>query len=68
MKVFTDIREKKSPGDIVVDSGKIKRIRYEIRKDKKNQFHAHIDGDYLDKFRSQKDAKKAIDMAIKELA
>ena len=68
MKSFTDIREKISKGDTVVDSGKIKRIKYEIRKDKKNQFLAYIDGDYLDKFRSQKDAKKAIDMAIKELA
>lgn len=68
MKTFADIREKKSSGDTVVDSGKIKRINYEIRKDKRGQFHAHVDGDYLDKFRSQKDAKKAIDMTIKELA
>lgn len=68
MKTFADIREKKQSEDQVVDSGKIKRIKYEIRKDKKGVFHAHIDGDYLDKFRSQKDAKKAIDMAIKELA
>lgn len=67
MKYFSDIREKKSPKDVVVDSGKIKRIAYEIRKDSKNQFHAYIDKDYLDKFRSEKDAKKAINFAIKEL-
>ena len=68
MKYFADIREKKQSTDQVVDSGKIKRIKYEIRKDKRGMFHAHVDGDYLDKFRSQKDAKKAIDMTIKELA
>ena len=68
MKTFADIREKKSSTDQVVDSGKIKRIKYEVRKDKKNLFHAWIDGDYLDKFRSKNDAKKAINMAIKELA
>ena len=48
------------------DKGKIKRIKYEIRFDGK-LYHAHIDGDYLDKFRKQQDAKKAIQLAIKEL-
>ena len=67
MKTFVDIREKKSSSDVVVDSGKIKRVKYEIRKDKKNLFHAWIDGDYLDKFRSKNDAKRAINMAMKEL-
>lgn len=68
MKTFVDIREKKLSTDQVVDSGRTKRIKYEVRKDKKNLFHAWIDGDYLDKFRSKNDAKKAINMAIKELA
>ena len=68
MKTFTQIREKKSSSDEVVDSGRIKRIKYEIRKDNLNLFHAHIDGDYLDKFRSERDAKKAIQLAIKELS
>ena len=68
MKTFTQIREKKSSSDEVVDSGRIKRIKYEIRKDNHNLFHAHIDGDYLDKFRSERDAKKAIQLAIKELS
>ena len=67
MKTFLDIREKKLASDKIVDKGKIKRIKYEIRFDGK-VYHAHIDGDYLDKFRSQKDAKKAIQLAIKELA
>ena len=30
-------------------------------------YHAYIDGDYLDKFRNERDAKKSIDTAIKEL-
>ena len=68
MKTFANIREKKMSTDQVVDSGRVKRIKYEVRKDKKNLFHAWIDGDYLDKFRSKGDAKKAINMAIKELA
>ena len=67
MKSFAQIREKKASSDEVVDSGRIKRIKYEIRKDKRNIFHAHIDGDYLDKFRNVRDAKKSIDTAIKEL-
>ena len=67
MKSFAQIREKKASSDEVVDSGRIKRIKYEIRKDKRKLFHAHIDGDYLDKFRSERDAKKAIELAIKEL-
>jgi hypothetical protein len=67
MKTFLDIREKKLSSDKVVDKGKMKRISYEIRFDGK-EYHAYIDGDYLDKFRKQPDAKKAIQLAIKELA
>ena len=49
-----------------VDSGRTKRIKWEISKDSRG-YHAYIDGDYLDKFRNARDAKKSIDTAIKEL-
>lgn len=66
MKTFTQLREKKQATGKVVDSGKIKRVKYEVRQDG-SKYHAIIDGDYLDKFRSKNDAKKAIQLAIKEL-
>lgn len=66
MKTFTQLREKKRASDKIVDKGKIKRVGYEVRQ-AGSQFHAYVDGDYLDKFRSKNDAKKAIQLAIKEL-
>lgn len=66
MKTFAQLREKKLSSDKVVDKGKIKRINYEVRQAGR-VFHAYVDGDYLDKFRSKNDAKKAIQLAIKEL-
>ena len=63
MKAFSEVR--KMSGEVVFDK-KIKRIPVKIMKDK-NNFVAYIDGDKLDKFRSERDAKRAIDMAIKEL-
>ena len=67
MKLFSDIREakKKPTGEVVFDK-KMNRVPVKIMKDK-NRFVAYIDGDKLDAFRSEKDAKKAIQMAIKEL-
>ena len=66
MKSFKDIREaKKVSGEVVFDK-KIKRIPVKITKDKKG-FTAYVDGDKLDTFRSEKDAKKGIDTIIKEL-
>lgn len=67
MKLFSDIREakKKPTGEVVFDK-KMNRVPVKITKDK-NRFVVYIDGDKLDAFRSEKDAKKAIQMAIKEL-
>ena len=69
MIAFRELREKtktKLKGS-PVSSGRTKRIAWEISKDSRG-YHAYIDGDYLDKFRSERDAKKSIDTAIKELA
>ena len=67
MKTFKDIREaKKKPSGEVVFDKKMNRVPVKIMKDKKG-FTAYIDGDKLDSFRSERDAKKAIQMAIKEL-
>jgi hypothetical protein len=68
MIAFRELREKtktKLKGS-PVSSGRTKRIAWEISKDSRG-YHAYIDGDYLDKFRSERDAKKSIDTAIKEL-
>ena len=65
MKLFTEIRKQESAGEVVFDK-KIKRLRVKIVKDKKG-YTAYIDGDKLDTFRSEKDAKRGIDFAIKEL-
>lgn len=63
MKTFSEMRNVK--GDLV-RSKKYKRIPTQIYKTKKG-YAAYIDGDYLDTFRSEKDATKTIDTAIKEL-
>ena len=65
MKTFSELREKKTQGKVVYDK-KINRISTKVMKDSKG-FTAYIDGDKLDTFRSENDAKKAITMAIKEL-
>ena len=65
MKTFSELREKKTQGKVVYDK-KINRISTKVMKDGKG-FTAYIDGDKLDTFRSENDAKKAITMAIKEL-
>lgn len=66
MKDFKDIREaKKMTGETVFDK-KIKRIPVKIVKDAKG-FTAYVDGDKLDTFRNEKDAKRGIDTIIKEL-
>ena len=67
MKLFSDIREaKKKPSGQVVFDKKMNRIPVKVMKDSKG-YTAYIDGDKLDTFRSEKDAKRAIQMAIKEL-
>ena len=65
MKTFSEVRNKKPQGEVVYDK-KINRIPTKVLKDN-NGFTAYIDGDKLDTFRSENDAKKAITMAIKEL-
>ena len=65
MKTFSEVRNTKPQGEVVYDK-KINRIPTKILKDGKG-FTTYIDGDKLDTFRSENDAKKAITMAIKEL-
>ena len=65
MKSFTEIRKQKPAGEVVFDK-KIKRMPVKIVKSK-DGFTAYIDGDRLDTYRSEKDAKRGIDFAIKEL-
>jgi hypothetical protein len=65
MKLFAEIRRSEPKGEVVFDK-KIKRLPAKIVKDKKG-YTAYIDGDKLDTFRSEKDAKRGIDFAIKEL-
>lgn len=65
MKSFTEIRKKVPTGEVVFDK-KIKRMPVKIVKEK-GKFTAYIDGDRLDTYRSEQDAKRGIDFAIKEL-
>ena len=65
MKLFAEVRKSKPEGDVIFDK-KIKRLPVKIVKDKKG-YTAYIDGDKLDTFRSENDAKRGIDFAIKEL-
>ena len=66
MKYFTEIRSKASPKGEVVYTKKHKKATCVVYKTKKG-FAAYIDGDHLDTFRSEKDAVKTIETAIKEL-
>ena len=59
------MRNKKPAGDLVYNK-KHKRIGTQVYKTRKG-FDAYIDGDHLDTFRSEKDAIKSIETAIKEL-
>lgn len=63
MKTFAEIREKK---DASVFKKKMGKYPVEILKGG-NKFTAYIDGDKLDNFRSQNDAMKAIETALKVL-
>ena len=65
MKSFTEVRKQKASGEVVFDK-KMNRLPVKITKDKKG-YTAYIDGDLLDTYRSEKDAKRGIDFAIKEL-
>jgi len=65
MKQFTEIRSNKPAGELVYNK-KHNKVTCAVYKTKKG-FDAYIDGDLLDTFRSNKDAVKAIETAIKEL-
>ena len=63
VKSFRDIREAKD----VVFSKKIKGMSGEVKKTNKG-FVAYIDGDELDTYKNLNDAKKGIEVALKELS
>jgi len=63
MKTFKKIREA-TKGDVVFDK-KINRIPVVITKSK-NDFIVKIDGDELDKYKSQKEAEKMAKEFIKQ--
>ena len=63
MKTFKELREGKGQSVYKKKHGK---YPVEIKKEG-SKFVAYIDGDKLDTFRSEKDAKKGIELMIKEL-
>jgi hypothetical protein len=63
MKSFKDIRESKGGSVYKKKHGK---YPVEIKKEG-GKFVAYIDGDKLDAYRSEEDAKKGIELMIKEL-
>ena len=66
MKDFKDIREaKKMTGETVFDK-KIKRIPVKIVKDAKG-FTAYVDGDKLDTYKTEAEAKKNLKITVNEL-
>jgi hypothetical protein len=65
MKTFSEVRNSKVKGDLVYNK-KHKRITTQVYKTRKG-YSAYVDGDLLDNFRSEKDAVKSIETAIKEL-
>ena len=65
MKTLQELRQKKLSGDVVF-SKRIQRVPVKIVKDVKG-FTAYVDGDKLDTYRSEREAKKSAETAIKEL-
>lgn len=63
LKTFSAIRE--ATGKVVF-KGKMQKVPVEIHKTSKG-YVAMVDGDELDTYKSEKDAKKGIEVAIKEL-
>jgi hypothetical protein len=66
MKTFSELREKKSPKGEVVFNKKMGKYPVKIFKDEKG-YMAFIDGDLLDTYRSESDAKKGIQTALKAI-
>lgn len=65
MKTLQELRQKKLSGNVVF-SKRIQRVPVKIVKDVKG-FTAYVDGDKLDTYRSEREAKKSAETAIKEL-
>jgi uncharacterized protein YegP (UPF0339 family) len=63
MKSFKEIRKSKGSSVYKKKHGK---YPVEIKKEG-SKYVAYIDGDKLDSYRSERDAKKGIDMMLKEL-
>jgi hypothetical protein len=69
MKTFAELREAAKPqtfGGEQVFSKKMGKYPVVINKDKKG-YSAFIDGDFLDTFKSESDAMKAIQQMLKAL-
>ena len=67
MKTFVELRElagRKPSGDIIFNK-KINRVPVKITKEM-NRFVVYIDGDRLDAYRSQKEAKKMAKEFVKQ--
>ena len=70
MKLFTEIRNKNVDDGPIALKGEVVyrkkhgKYRVVINKDK-DGYRVYIDGDFLDKFRSERDAKKGMEMALK---
>jgi len=62
MKTFKSLR-KMPPGEHVADK-KVKGVSIMVHKDK-GKFIAYVDGDYLDAYRSEKEAMKAAEAFVK---
>jgi hypothetical protein len=65
MKTLSEIRKQKPSGEEVYSDTKNK-MKVKILKDKKG-YTAYVDGDRLDTFRSEGDAKRGIEMILKGL-
>ena len=68
MKTFSEIREAmkpKSKGKVVLNK-KMNRVPVRIEQDAKG-FHVYVDGDFLDTFKTQKEAENTAQTVVKEL-
>lgn len=68
MKTFSEIREATKPktkGKVVLNK-KMNRVPVRVEQDSKG-FHVYIDGDFLDTFKTQKEAENTAQTVVKEL-
>ena len=70
MKTFAQIRTSITEASVqhgkTVKKMKLGKHSVEIQKDAQGKFHVHIDGDMLDKYRSQAEAEKMAKEFIKQ--